>query len=147
MLHSVLLVAALLLGRHPLHTTHTDLSESGTGRTALVIRAFTDDLHSAVSHRERATNDSATARYVRATLELIDSDGHAVSLRWVGARAEGEITLLTFDAALRGLAGAQIRQAMHMDLYDDQVNLVQASYGGRRVSLLFLPGDRAKPLP
>jgi hypothetical protein len=147
MLSPALLLAVLLANRHPLHTTHTDLSDSGTGRTTLVIRAFTDDLHRAVSRVERATDDSATARYVRSVLELMDSAGHPVALRWVGCRAEGEITLLTFEATLPGLAGARIRQAMHMDLYDDQVNVVQASYGGRRVSLLFLPGDAAKAFP
>jgi hypothetical protein len=33
------------------------------------------------------------------------------------------------------------------ELFTDQVNLVQASYGGRRRMLMFTPGTGAKPLP
>jgi len=33
------------------------------------------------------------------------------------------------------------------DLYEDQINIVQARYEGRRVSLLFSRGDPPKPLP
>jgi hypothetical protein len=46
-----------------------------------------------------------------------------------------------------GLAGARVRQAMHMELFDDQVNVVRAEYGGKQTSLLFTPGDPARVLP
>jgi hypothetical protein len=35
---------------------------------------------------------------------------------------------------------------MQMELYDDQVNLLQAKVAGRIISLLFLPGDGLKAL-
>jgi Domain of unknown function (DUF6702) len=141
-------LAAALTGVHPLHTTHTDLTEEDGGRVAVVVRAFTDDLHAAVRRHEGAEGDSAMARYARSEIQLAGRDGHPVVLRWVGSRREGEITLLTLSAVLpNGLTGATIRQQMHMEQFSDQVNVVQASYGGHHISLLCLPGDGARRLP
>jgi len=143
----ILPLAVLLLAPHPLHTTHTDLVESG-GAVTVQVRAFSDDLHSAVSKRAGASDDSATARYVRGTVTLSDSLGHASPLAWLGKDAQGDVTIVRFRASgLRSLAGVKVRQSMHMELFSDQVNVVQASYGGRRVSLLFVPGDDPKRLP
>lgn len=132
---------------HPLHTTHTDLRQRG-GEVEITVRAFTDDLHRAVAARERLTDDSAQVRYLRATLTLADAAGHPAVLTLIGTRLDDDVTLITLRAALpRGLAGARVRQAMHTELFDDQVNVVRADYGGRRTSLLFTPGDPARALP
>ena len=39
-----------------------------------------------------------------------------------------------------------MRHALLTEVFGDQVNVVQASYDGRRETLLFTPGDGAKPL-
>jgi uncharacterized protein DUF6702 len=141
------LLVALTLLAHPLHTTHTDLVEAD-GLVTVQVRAFTDDLTTAVRQRLGATDDSALARYVRGTVTLFDPDGRTVILAWAGKEVQGDITLLHFRAAgLTRLAGARIRQAMHMELFSDQVNVVQAKYGGQAQSLLFTPSDGPKRLP
>ncbi len=132
---------------HPLHTTHTDLRQR-SGEVEITVRAFTDDLHRAVAARERLTDDSALVRYVRATLTLADPAGRPAVLALVGTRVDGDVTLVMLRAALPpGLAGTRVRQGMHMELFDDQVNVVRAEYGGRQASLLFTPGDPARALP
>jgi len=132
---------------HPLHTTHTDLRQRG-GEVEITVRAFTDDLHRAVAARERLTDDSALVRYVRTALTLTDSAGRVAALALVGTRIDGDITLVMLRVTLpRGLAGVRVRQAMHMELFDDQVNVMRAEYGGRQTSLLFTPGDPARALP
>lgn len=139
--------ATLLLATHPLHTTHTDLVESGHEVT-VQLRAFSDDLHSAVGKRFGRLDDSTTAHYVRGTVSLVDSLGRAIPLGWLGSESRGDVTIIRFRAVgLTTLAGVRVSQVMHMELFDDQVNVVQASYDGRRVSLLFVPGDAAKRLP
>ncbi|MEO8633643.1 MAG: DUF6702 family protein [Gemmatimonadales bacterium] len=148
-LHRVLGVAGLLLTPvvHPLHTTHTDMREH-RGEIEITVRAFTDDLHRAVAAREHAADDSALVRYVRATLTLADPAGRPATLALVGTRIDGDITLVTLRAALpHGLAGARVRQAMHMELFEDQVNVVRIEYGEHRTSLLFTPGGSARSLP
>lgn len=149
MIRNHLVAAGLLLAlpaRHPLHTTHTDLRQHD-GVVEITVRAFTDDLHRAVAARERATDDSALVRYVRATLTLADVAGRPVLLTLAGTRIDGDITLMTLRAPLPGgLTGARVRQAMHMELFDDQVNVVRAEYEDRQTSLLFTPGDPARTL-
>lgn len=138
-------IAAVLLA-HPLHTTHTDLVESDAGVT-VHIRTFTDDLRSAVGKRERAVDDSALAHYLRETVTLSDSSGRSLPLSFVGQELQGEITILRLRAPATHLASARFSQLMHMELFSDQVNVVQVSYSGRKVSLLFVPGDTPKRLP
>lgn len=145
---TLLLFAGLSLGRHPLHTTHTDLVESGGSRVTITVRSFTDDLRAAIRQTASVTGDSALARYVREKVRLLDRTGRDVPLTFDAAHVEGDITLITLHAAIAGgLRGASLRQAMQMELYDDQVNVVQSRYANRSVSLLFLPGDGLRTLP
>jgi len=44
------------------------------------------------------------------------------------------------------MSGLRVRVALLFDRYDDQINIVQVTYHGRRVSLLFTRGDASKPL-
>lgn len=143
----IALLGMVLLG-HPLHTTHTELAEQPGGGVTIEIRAFSDDLQAAVERGEGAMTDSAVARYVRRTVRLTSAGGRRAELSWAGAEPDGDVTRLRFRAVVPGgLAGARLSQEMQTALFADQVNVVQARYRGRRVSLLFLPGDPAKPLP
>ncbi len=146
----LLLLATLLppWGVHPLHTTHTELLETVSGRVTVAVRAFRDDLSAALGRRGPETGDSAMARYVRATLQLQDAAGRAVALQLVRVEQDGAVTWMRFAAVFPGgLAGARIRPTMQSELYPDQVNVVRAVYQGRDRSLLFLQGDGPKTLP
>lgn len=145
----LLLLGLVLAGTaHPLHTTHTEIVERGPGEAGITIRAFTDDLHRAVGAPGGAVTDSALAQYVRRTLEIRSAGGAPARLRWEGTRIDGDATLLRLGATIPGgLRGMRLRQAMQVELFPDQVNVVQVRYAGRRVSLLFTPGDGARPVP
>ncbi len=146
--HTVLLLAGLVLGAHPLHTTHTDLEDDGRGRVTITVRSFTDDLRTALGKSVRASDDSALARYVRDHVQLLDRAGRARPLSVDAVRTDGDVTLIFLHADLAGgLRGASLRQAMQMELYEDQVNVVQSRYANQSVSLLFLPGDGPRKLP
>jgi hypothetical protein len=45
-----------------------------------------------------------------------------------------------------GLKGLRVGVAILFERYPDQINIVQASMGGRRTALLFFAGDQPKPL-
>jgi uncharacterized protein DUF6702 len=147
------LAAIIGLGTlHPLHTTLTELSEPPGGVTVSVtIRAFTDDLRAAAMQYAgpdpARVPDSLLSRYVTARVTLRDATGAAVPLTWRGQRQTADVTWLELTAPLpRGLSGARFRNAMHTELYRDQVNIVQIHVGDRSESLLFTPGDSAKVL-
>ena len=74
--------------------------------------------------------------------------GHPVPLHLDTLRAEGVVLVLTLSApAPQGLSGTRIWHGVLAERFADQVNIVQARYGGRSASLLFTPGDGPKPLP
>jgi hypothetical protein len=147
-LRSLVLAWALGAATHPLHTTHTEIVMQRGGQVTVTIRAFTDDLHLAVTRAAGAVTDSTLAAYVRRSLEIGPGGGPPAPLHWEGASVEGDATLLRLRAMVPGgLGGRWVRQAMHVELFRDQVNVVLARYDGRRQSFLFTPGDAPRQLP
>jgi len=134
-----------LVALHPLHTTLTELSYNTADRTVQVsVRAFADDFGAAAG----GVSDSAASAYLRSVLTLTDQNGRPLPLGWCGLRRTDDLLWLCLRAAVpRGLSGVRVEARLLFERYRDQVNIVQASYGGQRASLLFVRGDAAKPLP
>jgi hypothetical protein len=156
------LLVALLLGvaprpalAHPLHTTLAELSYDATTRVLQVsLRVFADDFAAAVTRDAGARTvgalppDSAMFRYVAARFAVAAPGAAPMALRWCGVRRAGEVLLLCLRATgVRAIAGARVRSALLTEVFADQVNLVQATYGGRRRMLLLTPRTDARPLP
>ena len=140
-----LLVAAL----HPLHTTLTELVEQpGRRQVTIVVRAFSDDLNTALHAGggiSPSAEDTLMSRYIRTRLSLRTATGVPVTMNWIGRRTTGDLTWITMEADVPGgLAGAHLRNAIHNELFSDQVNIVQARFAGRSASLLFTEGDGEK---
>jgi hypothetical protein len=150
-----LLVPAVRAGfAHPLHTTLTQLSYDASTRVLDVsVRVFADDFSAAVMPGSRAGSlvippDSAMLRYVSGRFALQRSDGGPIPLRWCGMRRDGEALFLCLRATAQpSPAGARMRNALLSEVFADQVNIVQASYGRTRRTLLFTPRDGMKALP
>jgi hypothetical protein len=151
----VLLVPAARAGyAHPLHTTLTQLSYDASTRVLDVsVRVFTDDFSAAVMPRARTAGvvvppDSAMLRYLSGRFTLLRVGGGPIPLRWCGARRDGEVLFLCLRAVAQpSPLGARMRNALLSEVFADQVNIVQASYGGARRTLLFTPRDGMKELP
>ena len=78
-------------------------------------------------------------------MSLRTATGAPVAVTWVNRRANGDLTWITLAADVPGgLTGAHLRNAMHSELFPDQVNIVQARFAGRSASLLFTAGDGEK---
>jgi hypothetical protein len=139
----VLLVLLTLVGlRHPIHSSSAALALPEGGVTAsLVLRVYGDDF-------PPGRDPAAIARYLGERFRITDRTGRAVPLRLEAVRVEGVVLVLTLSApAPAGLSGARIWHGVLAERFGDQVNIVQARYGGRSASLLFTAGDGPKPLP
>ncbi|MEP6572043.1 MAG: DUF6702 family protein [Gemmatimonadota bacterium] len=141
---------------HPLHTTFTELTAQSSGIVTITVRLFTEDLAVAISKRSGRTfagrdaiiPDSLALDYLRAHFALGAHGGHPAQLRWSGQRRTADVSFLTLSADLpAGLAGATLADSIHCELFDDQVNIVKATYAGRSESMLFTRGDPPKTLP
>jgi len=136
------LLLALLSSRHPIHSSSAMITlDAGSGSASIVLRAFAGDF-------PPGQRQPAIESYLAERFRIIDRAGIAVPLRVVSVRKEGlvVVTVLT-TAAPRGLSGYLIWHGVLSERFADQVNIVQARYGGRSVSLLFTASDSAKQLP
>ena len=139
---------------HPLHTTLTELSyDQSAHQWNVVLRVFAGDFATAVQpRRPRGPDvmppDSAMLRYVTERFSVIAPGAGRLALRWCGARREGDVLFLCLRAAARGSpAGSRMTNTLLNELFSDQVNIVQASYDGRRGTVLFTSRDAVKALP
>jgi hypothetical protein len=150
--HGRLFGAALWLlpigARHPMHTAVTEITYDATTRAAAIrIRVFVDDFTAVIQAPGTTAGDSAMARYVTSSFTLVDRTGTRLPLRWQGVEREGDVLLLGFIAAApTGLAGGKVASTLLSERFEDQVNIVRASYGGRTRTLLFTRGEAAKTL-
>jgi hypothetical protein len=152
----MLAVAALVvlvpapLAAHPLHTSVAILDyERQKGTIDLSIRVFADDFERAAAQRSARRsaaqrNESPLLAYIRASFLVTDGAGRPVPLEWCGWRRQGDLVWLCFRS--RNVARGDLTVADHIfhDLYDDQINVVQARNGGHSTNLLFTKSDGAK---
>ena len=136
----LLLLALALSGAraHPIHSSSASLTlNESAGGVVIVVRVFADDFPA-----------GEPAAYLRERFRLIERDGRPIPLRLVERRREGAVLILKLRGELAGaLSGARIWHGVLAERFPDQVDLVQAHYGRRSVSLLFSAGDGLKPLP
>lgn len=138
---------------HPLHTTLSELTVAPDGTVQIVLRAFVDDFSAAVVGRAgpmptpvSTPPDSATARYLGASVALTDVAGRRVALTLSNVRRSGDLVWVTLRSpASRASTGASLTNRVLFERYDDQVNIVQTSVAGKRRTLLFTKRDGAAP--
>jgi hypothetical protein len=139
---------------HPLHTTLVQLTYNERAHVLEgSIRVFAGDFAAAVAKHggektpddDRVT-DAAAFAYVSSTFRVTDAAGHSVALQWCGSRRAGDVLWLCVRAASTAtpLAALALSDQMLCELFDDQVNIVQAVSGDKRASMLFTRGDGAK---
>jgi hypothetical protein len=123
----------------------------------IVLRVYADDLENALSqHASRPVKlDPAKSReagaavmaYLRDQLTLKNAAGKPVRLTWVGLEAQVDMFWLYVEGKLSGgLTGAQLKNRVFCELFEDQVNIVNVKYLGRQSGIMFEPKDEFKSL-
>lgn len=154
-----------LLTAHCLHKFHATIAQLEYNAKAqsveAVIRFFTDDFETAISqHAKREikfntpqalkdkANNAAVYGYIRERFELKGKNGSAVKLTWVGMEMQAEMIWVYFEGKLPGgLSGAQLRNRVMNELFDDQVNIVNFKYDGKQTGTMFNAQDGFKLVP
>ena len=138
---------------HPLHTTLTEIALDSTDcAMRLTIRAFADDFSAVVARHagkprpaDYRVSDTDVASYVAAAVSVEYAGGRPAPLTWSGVRRTGDVVWVTVKVpSVRSLRGVKIATTLLFEIFDDQVNIVQATSGGRRQSMLFTAGDGRK---
>ncbi|WP_201983588.1 DUF6702 family protein [Hymenobacter rubidus] len=158
------LAAALLLfplaGAAPLHAYHSTITElrynAAKKQLELSVKVFTDDFERALSQGQPAhvnLTDAgprplalATAYLVR-TLQVSTPAGAPLPLQVLGMQAENDGYWFYCKVSLPGpMAGVKLRQAMLLDVFGDEMNIVNIEAGGKKQSALFRAGHEQEVL-
>ena len=136
---------------HPLHTSLAEIVYDPAAKEIRIsIRVFIDDLTKASTAYARAHKSSPQTMfidYARSSFIVADRGGRPLALASCGSKPVGDLMWLCLRTpAPAGLAGMQVTHKVLFDLYSDQINIVQASFNGKRISLLFTRGDGLKRL-
>lgn len=141
---------------HPLHTTIAALTYVVPERSVhLSIRVFAEDFARAVarsSHTaippDASISDAQALAYVQRVVSFTGRDRRPLPLSLCGMTRANELLIVCLRAsAPAGVTDTMLRNAMLFELFDDQVNVVQASYGTTRRTFLFTRGGNAQRLP
>jgi uncharacterized protein DUF6702 len=152
----VSMVAAVLAGLtsappgagHPLHTTFTTIDWRSDSRTLqIAVRVFTQDLRGTLS-AGAAGWDSAVCRYARSAIVVRAASGRALEATRCTVQDTADVTWIRLEAPAASVAGASVSNALLFESFEDQVNVVQATFAtsGRSRTMVFTKGDGPKPL-
>ena len=160
-----LLASALLLwplagaapARHAYHNTLTELRYNATKKQLeLAIKVFTDDFERALSSGQAVRVNlsdpgprplALTAAYLQRTLRVSTAAGAPLPLQVLGLHAEGDGYWLYCKVSLPGpVAAVQLRHTVLLEVFGDQMNIVNVEAGTKKQSVLFRAGHEQELL-
>ena len=151
----LLLVPLLALARHTYHSSILELRlNPQQQQVELALKVFTDDLENALSQgrpqhlslqdpRAQALADAYLREHLALALPAASARQPRVplTLQFVGMQAEKDAYWLYAKAKLpRAAAAVWLRNSVMLDLFADQMNIVNAESGAKKVSELYRAG-------
>ncbi len=160
MRHLALLAAALLLFplagarpvRHAYHSTLTELRYNPAKKQLeLAVKVFADDFEKAISQGQPKAVSLAepgprplalASAYFQRTLQISTVAGARLPLQVLGIQAESDGYWFYCKVPLPGpVAGIRLRQAVLLDAFADEMNIVNIEANGKKQSALFRAGN------
>jgi hypothetical protein len=153
----LVLVALSARALHAYHATLTELRYNGDKKQLeFSIKVFTDDLEKVLSRgqatpvmldekgpRPKALIDA----YLQRTLEVKTPGGETLPLKFLGMQLEKDGYWLFCKVPLpRPMSSVSLRQAMLLDEFGDEVNIVNLEAGDKKHSALFRAGHEQELL-
>ncbi|MFN0085862.1 MAG: DUF6702 family protein [Blastocatellia bacterium] len=146
------------IAAHKIHVSVSQVEYIAQGQSVqVVMRVYVDDLENALSrHANRPVKlDPARGReagdlvmaYLRGQFELKTKAGKPVKFNWLGLEAQVDMFWLYFEGKIPGgFSGAQLKNRVLFELFEDQVNIVNVKYQGKQAGTMFEPKDEFKSI-
>lgn len=142
---------------HAYHATLTELRyNAAKQQLEIAVKVFADDFEKALSQGQPAHVSltepgprplALTTAYLRRTLQVSTAAGATLPVQVLGLQAEKDGYWLYCKVALPGpLPGVQLRQAMLLEVFSDEVNIVNIEAGDKKQSALFRAGHEQELL-
>ncbi|MEZ4904266.1 MAG: DUF6702 family protein [Spirosomataceae bacterium] len=133
---------------HDFHTSITRMDYNAKEKTfELSIRVFTDDLEKALAKDNGGQqfvvvnndkNDAVVEKYIRKHFALLTAQKQKQPYSYIGKEQEADATWIYVEIPAQGpVAGFSLQNTIMLDLFDDQVNLVNFNYQGQKKSYIF----------
>ncbi|MBF9142081.1 DUF6702 family protein [Hymenobacter properus] len=160
----LVLLAALLLSSsftgatfHAYHSTLTELRYNPAKKQLeLSVKVFTDDFEKTLSQGQPAAVNLTDAgprplalatAYVQRTLQIRTPAGAPLQVQVLGLQAENDGYWLYCKVPLPGpIAGIQLRQGMMLEVFGDEMNIVNIDANGKKQSALFRAGHEQETI-
>lgn len=110
------------------------------------VRVFTDDFEKALSEdsnskvhlTETDKNDPLVEKYIRSHFAYINPQKQTKSFSYVGHEIEADANWLYLEMPYtEPFRGGLMKQNLLMELFDDQVNMVNINYQGQKKTFVF----------
>ncbi|WP_229368371.1 DUF6702 family protein [Fibrisoma limi] len=154
-------MAGCLLGARPLrlHDFHASVTQMQFNPKEkafeISIRLFTDDLETALAKESGqkihlSANDKfdpLIEKYVRAHFAYVTSDRQRKPTEYVGYELEADACWVYLQMPYaEAFQGGQMKQDILMELFDDQVNMVNIQYSGQKKTFVFRKNQPIQPI-
>lgn len=134
--------------RHEFHASVTKMEYNPKERAfEISIRVFTDDFEKALSaasnsrvtlDRPNEKNDLLIEKYVQSHFGYLTPQKQPVSFKYVGHETEADAEWLYLEMPhAEPFRGGVLKQNVLMELFDDQVNMVNVQYQGQKKTFVF----------
>lgn len=144
----------------PAHDFHTSLAQiqfnKSTYSFEVSLRVFTDDLEAAltlenknqkVSITDAKLADQLIEKYLNKHLLILTGQNQKHDMTFVGKEVEVDVTWIYVEIAATGdHKGLRIQNSILMELFEDQVNIVNLNYLRHTSTLLFKNGQHIQAI-
>lgn len=131
---------------HPFHVSVVEINHNAADKTLEIsCKIFTDDFEKVLAQNyktkvdlinppKKAVMDSLVKKYILSHLQ-IKADGKLVALNYLGFEIESEAAYCYIEVEnIAAVKKLDITSNLMYDLFDDQVNIIHLTIGGKRKS-------------
>lgn len=149
MLYLCILTSLFVSARpaHDFHASVTQMQYNPKERAfEISIRVFTDDLEKALTEASGAKvslgpndkNDPIIEKYIRAHFAHVSPQKQPRPFQYIGHEIEADANWLYLEMPYpESFTGGLLKQNALMELFDDQVNMVNVQYQGQKKTFVF----------
>ncbi|MFD2936091.1 DUF6702 family protein [Spirosoma flavum] len=132
---------------HDFHASVTQMQYDPKERTfEISIRIFTDDFEKALAEASKSKvnlnatgkNDPLIEKYIQSHFGYVNAQKQAKPIKYVGYEVETDAHWIYLEMPyIEPFRGGSLKQNVLMELFDDQVNMVNVQYQGQKKTFVF----------
>ena len=146
----MLFTSFLLLSLRPAHDFHASVTQMQYNPKdkafEISVRVFTDDFEKALSEASKSRinlnantkQDALIEKYVQAHFGYVSPQKQPKPFKYIGYEIEADANWIYLEMPYaEAFPGGSLKQNVMMELFDDQVNMVNINYQGQKKTFVF----------